>query len=96
MAVKTEAVEQSRLMMPQRKLARLGECEERAMRRCGEMELETRQRKVVSPPLQKMCQVHAGYRSRQGSKLASSGLLAGVTAAELNCLDGFGLHRIGA
>ena len=90
-----QPAEQLDLMLPQRKQARLGECELRAMSRCGEMEHNTRQRKVVSPPLQKMREAHALYRTRQQSSgLAPSGLKAGCTAAELECLADMDAHHI--
>lgn len=87
-------MEQSRLVMRQKKQSRVGECEVRAMRRCGEMEECSRRRKIVSPPLQKTCEVHAIYRTRQANGRTSSGLQTGYTAVELECLDGFDNHRI--
>ena len=80
------AGEQAVLMMPQRKQSRLGEGEQRAVR--GWWEPEERQRKVVSPTLQKMCESHARYvaRAQKAQTRGTSCLQKWTSAAEIQCL----------
>ena len=85
-ATPAPASEQAVLMMPQRKQSRPAEGGPRAVR--GWWEPEQRQRKVVSPTLQKMCESHARYveRAQKAQSRGASGLQQWTSAAELHCL----------